>query len=724
MRHFFRLSGSILTLGLLLPFAAQVLAASPAKKPAAPKAVPADKQAAPKQKTDAAYEQWLKKFGAYDRITPVGEDEEPGSAGDLKRAEAHLMQGAPQQALAVIESLPPYEDAALESQRLWLGAQAFRALGDPHKAVMLFSQSAARMDPKALKARLGSEPGLEALWVDVFRRQYWAYVATPSASRDALELTLRTLLAQAETAWGLENFWLKSKEVLAQASGEPAETPAKAPAPKDASAKDALVIGDAQRLIIAKSLAQASLEGYDDALASLGGLREPALKDFWGSFVSFLRTGKPGDTKALNASGHAKAAGFWNANLMAPFSGNREEWLLGNTTAQSWLKFRNNLMQLPTEDALEAVDKEMQSLLLSEDMARLLRSAKFILYVQSGDLDSAKELWGALDKRKLPVTLRLAGGILYQEDVKNLLPTEIGAASRLGPALSALYAAAGLGSPVAGEAPFWTRMEVGRSSSVNKVWPLDRLLVIADWQARWAAAPGPELARRSAFLFPETAFGYDCLAYLAKNAIEERYFQLAGTYLTRMGAVAADKRQQALRLSLKAKMERESGRDDEALASYQEMIALGRDIDPKARLDMATFLQLKNDFAGAKKQLLALWEQRETMPKPLQAEILFWLGEGEHSQKNYDAALDYYLQLAYQYSKESMWPTVAMYRASMIYELKGKYDAARKFLNAVIATAERKEEREAARNRLNALEAKAGKIQPSTGTTQEMVYPF
>jgi tetratricopeptide (TPR) repeat protein len=167
-----------------------------------------------------------------------------------------------------------------------------------------------------------------------------------------------------------------------------------------------------------------------------------------------------------------------------------------------------------------------------------------------------------------------------------------------------------------------------------------------------------------------------------------------------------------MRLSLKAKMERESGKDDEALASYQEMIALGRDIDPKARLDMATFLQLKNDFAGAKKQLLVLWEQHETMPKPLQAEILFWLGEGEHSQKNYDAALDYYLQLAYQYSKESMWPTVAMYRASMIYELKGKYDAARKFLNAVIATAERKEEREAARNRLNALEARPERSSP------------
>ncbi len=710
---------AILAFGMFIASSGQPLCAQPKKS----KAAAADKQPAARQKTDSEYEQWLKKFGAYDRIVPAGDaDEDADTVGDLKRAEAHLMQGAPDQALKLIEALPPYEDPALEAQRLWLGGQAFRALGDPYKAVMLFSQSAAKMDPKIIKARLAAEPGLEALWVDVFRRQYWAYVATPSASRDALGLTLQTLLSQAEAAWGPENFWVKSKEVLAQASGEPAETPAKDVPAKES--KDAMVIGDAQRLIIAKALALASLESNGEAMTALSALKEPALKDFWGSFVNFLGTGKPGEGKALAASGYSKAAGFWNANLLAPFAGKREDWLLGNPSVQSWVRFRDSLMKLPSSEALDAVDKEMQSLLLSEDMARLLRTAKFVLYVQSGDVDNAKELWSTLDKRKLPVTLRLAGGILYQEDVKNLLPTEIGAASRLGPALSALYAAAGLGSPVAGEAPFWTKMEVGRNSNVNKVWPLDRLLVIADWQARWAAAPGGELARRSAFLFPDTAFGYDCLAYLARHAIEDRSFQLASTYLSRMAAVPTSKAQQATRLSLKAKMERESGKDDEALASYQEMIALGRDIDPKARLDMATFLQLKNDFAGAKKQLLVLWEQHATMPKPLQAEILFWLGEGEHSQKNYDAALDYYLQLAYQYSKESMWPTVAMYRASMIYELKGKYDAARKFLNAVIATAERKEEREAARNRLNALEAKAGKIQPAPGSTQEMVYPF
>ena len=692
-----------------------------AKKPAASaKVVTSDTD---KPVVDPAYEQWLKKYGAYDRVIQPSADLDESSPDDLKRAEAHLIQGAPKQALKLIESIPAYTDPALETQRLWLGGLAFRSLGDAYKAVIWFSQSGRLMDPATLKAKLSAEPGLESLWVDVFRRQFWAYVGTPSASREALGLTLHTLLDQAETTWGAENIWVKSKEALAKTEVAGEDTAAvKAPA---ATAKEAtMVVSDADRLRIAQTLSAVSLEDYNNAGTAIAGLSDPALKDFWRAFENFMQKGKPHNTKVLASAGYAKAAGFWNANLMAPFSATREEWLLGNTKSPSWLKFRNNLMQLSPADAREAVDKEMQSLLISDDMGLLLHSAKFALLLESGEIDAAKEIWNTLDKRKLPLSLRTAGAILYQEDIKNLLPQEIGASGRISPALSALISAAGLGSPLPGEAPFWAKIEVGKGSNVNKSWPLDRLLVMADWQARWVATPGPELARRSAFLFPETAFGFDCLAYLARKAIDERYFQLADMYLARMEQVAVDKPQQGLRLGLKAKMERDSGRDDDALATYQKIIALGRDIDPKTRLDMATFLQLKNDFPGAKKQLLLLWDQRETMPRPLQAEILFWLGEGEHAQKNYDEALDYYLKLAYQYPKEPMWPTVAMYRASMIYELKGKYDAARKFLTAVINTADRKEEREAAKNRLSAIDAKIGKQQPAAGNSQDMVYPF
>jgi len=706
------INGVLLTTLLVLPAGAEAAA-----KKSAPKAAAAETKSAQPAASDSAYEQWLKKYGAYDRVAqPIDDISDTSSATALKRAEAHLLQGVPAQALAVVEGIKPYDDPAMEIQRLWLGGNAHRALGDPYKAVIWYSQAAKLMKPKQMKAKLSSENGLDALWIDVWRRQYWAFVSNPSASREALELTLHTLQEQADTAWPQENFWTKSKEALDLATGETT------PSATDKPAKDgALKVGDADRLRIAQAVAAASVEDYAQAKSILSKVSEPALRDFWSALLSFLNTGKTPNAKSIGAAGYAKAAGFWNANLLAAYSANRSEWLLGSTTP-AWTKFKTNMAQLSKAEAQEAVDKEMQSLLISDEMSRLLRSLKFILTLEDGDTDGAKEIWDGLDKRKLPISLRVAGGLAFREELKSLLPLEIGAAGKLSPALAALLAAGGTGTPLAGEAPFWTRVEVGRSSNINKTWPLDRLLVLSDWQARWVAGPGPELARRSAFLFPDTLYGYDCLVYLAQSAVENRAFQQAETYLTRMAVLSTDKRRTAIRLGLKAKMERESGKDAEALATYQEIAALDIDMDPKTRLDMATFFQLKNDLDNGRKQLLILWEQHDKLTRNMQAEVLFWLGEGEHSLRNYDAALDYYLRLAYQYPKEPMWPTVAMYRSAMIYEIKGNFETAKKLLKSVIATADTKEAQEAARNRLNALEAKAGK--PSAKESGEPVYPF
>ncbi|OIO04717.1 MAG: hypothetical protein AUJ49_02405 [Desulfovibrionaceae bacterium CG1_02_65_16] len=708
------MSGALLTSLLLLPLGAQ--AAKKAPKPAA--------DAKPTEQTSSdtsSYEQWLKKYGAYDRIAqPVADIADTSNATGLKRAEAHLLQGAPKEALTVLEGLKPYDDPQQEIRRLWLGGTAHRALGDPYKAVMWYSQAAKLMDAKQLKAKLSAESGLDALWVDVWRRQFWAFVGNPSASREALALTLHTLLTQAEGAWGQENFWGKATEALDLATGE--KEAASSDAKNAKSSKDAgLKIGDDDRLLIAQAVAAASREDYEQARTLLGKVSAAAPRDFWTALVNFLHTGKTPDTKSLGSAGYAKAAGFWNANLLAAYAENRGPWLLGSDVA-SWARFRDNLAKLSNSEAQLAVDKELHSQLLSDEMSHLLRSLKFSLTLEQGDVDAAKTLWEGLDKRRLPIGLRVAGGIAFKQDLKSLLPMEIGAAGKLSPAMAALLAAGGTGVPLAGEAPFWTRVDVGRSSSVNKVWPLDRLLVLSDWQARWVVGPGPELARRSAFLFPDTLYGYDCLTYLAQKAVENRAFQQAEAYLVRMEGLSTDKNRTAARLGLKAKMERESGKDAEALATYQQIAGLGVDLDPKVRLDMATFFQLKNDLDNGRKQLLILWEQREKLSRNMQAEILFWLGEGEHSLRNYDAALDYYLRLAYQYPKEPMWPTVALYRSAMIYEIKGNYETAKKLLKTVIATADTKEAQEAAKNRLSALEAKSGK--PTVKENGQPVYPF
>ena len=142
---------------------------------------------------------------------------------------------------------------------------------------------------------------------------------------------------------------------------------------------------------------------------------------------------------------------------------------------------------------------------------------------------------------------------------------------------------------------------------------------------------------------------------------------------------------------------------------YPDQVRIGN-----GRTDLVSTMAIHHDQT--------FWIKCAGSANHMQAEILFWLGEGEHSLRNYDAALDYYLRLAYQYPKEPMWPTVALYRSAMIYEIKGNYETAKKLLKTVIATADTKEAQEAAKNRLTALEAKSGK--PTVKENGDPVYPF
>jgi TolA-binding protein len=174
---------------------------------------------------------------------------------------------------------------------------------------------------------------------------------------------------------------------------------------------------------------------------------------------------------------------------------------------------------------------------------------------------------------------------------------------------------------------------------------------------------------------------------------------------------------------VKLRLELESGREDAALETYRQMAASSEAIPVMTRLRMALLFQQKRDFVAARDQLLAIWASRDTITTTLQAETLFWLGEGEQGMQNTDKALDYYLQLAWKYPQENIWALTAMYRASLIYEKQGKYDTAKRLLNTVVSRADRKEQREAAKARIDAIDKKMGKGgQATSGGT--LVYPF
>lgn len=175
-------------------------------------------------------------------------------------------------------------------------------------------------------------------------------------------------------------------------------------------------------------------------------------------------------------------------------------------------------------------------------------------------------------------------------------------------------------------------------------------------------------------------------------------------------------------LDIKTRIELDSGRQGAALKTYQQMVKTGEPVPVMTRLRMALLFQQKKNYEAAKTELLAMWDQRASMTTALQAETLFWLGEGEHAMRNTDKALDYYLKLAWQYPQENIWALTAMYRASLIYEKRGKYETAKKLLGTVVRNAARKEQREAAKARIDAIDKKMGEQKGQNKST--LVYPF
>ncbi len=96
------------------------------------------------------FENWLQEYGAWDRLEQEYAKETNSDSPDviLKRAEVYLNLNSPHKALELVEMTSTFADNATEAERLWIGGQAHRALGDLSKAVLWFTQASKFMpDP-------------------------------------------------------------------------------------------------------------------------------------------------------------------------------------------------------------------------------------------------------------------------------------------------------------------------------------------------------------------------------------------------------------------------------------------------------------------------------------------------------------------------------------------------------------------------------------------------
>ncbi len=678
-----------------------------------------------------SFESWLENYEAYDRlekeITRKEQENTPDSI--LKRAKVYLQLGKPRKTLEIVEMTPAFDDNASEAMRLWYGGQAHRAIGDLSKAVLWFTQASNYMADKGkMRSMFRNEPNLDQAWKDVWRHMYWTYAANYTLSRRSQLEVIGEMLSTAQSVWS-DSFWKTAGNVyLYESTGNATLLPTTKNKPElDEAGKPITFINAEDRNAMARALADASLENFDKAETEAGTIRQAPVRQFWSSLVNFIKTGdRPGDLAIYEKGNYLKAKAFWSGHTLAPFGADRQEWVLGNSGAEAWKQFRNKALSMPVEEAQAVIDKELGSLLISEQTITLLQSFKLAFTLMNNDMASAAEIWKQVDKRALPVSLQVAGLIAFNGELNEVMPSSPVRAFKLYPVLSELSGAAGRDLRPAIEAPFWAELSKrSLRSAAQKKWPMDRLVVLAYWQQELNEKPQEELAKRAAFLFRDTSFGINCLFYLADQAIAGKDMPMSQFYLSRLNPKTLSSADKSRWLEAKTRMDLAFGKQEKALDTYKKLVAVGEPIPAFTRLRMALLMQQRGELLKARDQLLQLWRAHESLTPAMQAEVLFWLGEGEQAMRNTDQALDYYLHLAWQYPEQNIWALTAMYRASMIYEKRGIYETAKKLLNTVIKNASTKEQREAAKARLSAINSKTGKKKGSSSSDNSAIaYPY
>ncbi|BCS87172.1 tetratricopeptide repeat protein [Pseudodesulfovibrio sediminis] len=669
------------------------------------------------------FKQWLEHYSAWDRLEHEYSQEAQAETPDaiLKRAQVYLNLNSPQKALEIIEMTPAFSDPKLEAERLWLGGIAHRGLGNLSQAVLWFTQASQNMTKSVMDERFDSEPDLQQIWHDVWLKMYWSYSANYTLSKDSQKEALNMVLMVGKKVWN-DDFWNRAAVLLnPNTSVNPENEPSELTG--DSHRSTPLVSATDTDLII-QTMASISLEQFDEAYSSVSQLTNEPVRIFWSSLAVFMERGSlPPNLHIFEKGNYLKAHAFWAGNVLAPYSKSRGKWFLGNQDSGPWTQFRNNLLKMDFEEAMAAIDTELRSMLISEQTAALLNSFKLALALSNGNKKSASTIWNKIDKSKLPISLQVAGVLTFKDNLNNILPHNPAESYALYPILSLLSGAGGMDIHERTEAPFWTEAPLERLESLSEIqYPLDKLLLLAHLRHTFDVAPTVKLAKRAAFLFSDSSFGIQGLLYLADDVVKDKNLQLGAYYLNKIDETTLPSNLRMAWLDIKTRLELDSGRQATALTTYKEMVKTGETIPVMTRLRMALLFQQRREYEAAREELLSMWQSKNQMTTTLQAETLFWLGEGEYALKNTDKALDYYLKLAWKYPQENIWALTAMYRASLIYEKRGKYETAKKLLGTVVKNASRKEQREAATARITAIDKKMGKQEHVQQSTLE--YPF
>lgn len=622
---------------------------------------------------DVPLTEWMQQYEAWDAYARELSRRDLSPAASLEQADALIRAGNPEQGLKVLAAAGTFSDPSMEGRRLWLRARGLRHTGRFQESVLGFARAASMLGREHAVERMRSEPGLDRLLESVWIRLFWNNLAPgDSGLAQARATVLARMMDLAAAAWPKERFWTSTREIW----------PVR---PVTSSLSSA--VNRRERVTVARGLTALSLGMWDKSREYFAALPDRQISEFWLNLVTSVQKDDhvPGRSPFLDA--------------FAPLI-TKELWVFAGPDVPSWSTFLSSLQNMDPKSALRLIRKEADSALLGPQMREALQLLEQAFVLMSEDVGAADT---SMISSKVPVPLQAAAMLLGGR-----IPAESDA--RTYGMLCALAGAGGFTPYPAAQIPLPLSYEVV---------PPDPLLDLVGNYVRLVTRIGEgdrHAAAKLAFLFPGTPGAVDSLMFLAREAHSAGDKDRAWAYLNRIRVEDLAGEQKTDYLLARAGLEMEIGREDDAFATYKAVMAADPSRVPAERkLKLAAMAQQKGAWKWAQSILEELDENRSALPRPLQAELLFWIGEGAQYQGDEAGALDAYLHLGWEYMDQNIWAVTAMYRAGLIYENQGRYATAKKVFETVLRHSDRKSQKKAATDRIRSVETKMRKAGSSGG---------
>ncbi len=623
----------------------------------------------------------IQKYGAYEALEEeLSKDKHLSPELILELAKIKFLLNKPTEVLSLLQQRK--FSGKVEGKRLLLLGDTYRLLGNFKQSLIYYAKARNYLTTKEM-VKL---PQFQLFWNMGIRKWIWQCIYYGECLSNKGELSsLENVVLTGGLLWRTSPLWSAARKTCALISQGNYPVP--------------LVPSSSLRSSLVKFFAYISLSDYEEAkkiaqsfpkifqrqalLCLLNLLEERGITSF----------SKNNNIPKLNA-----LVELLPSLIKERFAG--ETWGISYPEGGGFGTLRKELLSLPPQKALSILKEQISSPLISSSEKEILRQFQMAFGLIGSDEYKLEERYSPLFIKKLPLSLKISLLILNADKSFAFFP----AFSRAYTLSMIVLQPFGI-EPCHMNSSFFD-ISPSQIDTMIKKYPLDMLLYYCYLKQKIEKKASDVFLKAMAFLFPDTLQGKEALISLAQLELKKGNLLKATAYLKMIKFnYLTQELVKRYYLTMAELMEKE-GQKDAALSYYKKLLELSPSLVPPIKfLKIALYAQQIQKWKEAQQFLLYLWNNKEKLrlSREMQAEVLFWLAEGDQQLGKEDKAIERYLKVYWFYKDQYIWSITALYRTGLIYERRGNLIVARRIFKDVLKNARRKSEKQAAKARLKAI---------------------